>query len=532
MASFGGFGGGVVGGAVVKLVLDDSQFKSGLAAAKGETEAASSTMGKFGGAAKTAFTIAATGAVLFGKSSVQAFMESQKVTAELANTIAQMPQLAGETTQAFQEQATALQNLTGYQDEEILSADNVLARFKLTGDQIRKAIPIVLDYARATGTDVASAAQNIGKALLGNTRALKTVGIEFTATGNTARDFNTILGDLQAKIGGTASTFGKTMAGQLEIAKAKIDDLQEAIGGGLAPVLTVVASLVGNFVTDLQALPGPLQAIVLGLGAAALAVKAFGQSLIANPEVAVWIASIVVALEDLHIAVGILKGDTSEVQKFLEVASGADLGVDVLNRALGRTGAVAGEAARGMVQAGIAADNAGAFAKSSSAYFQNLAAAHRASAAASRDEFLAETTLAGGLVGVEAAASTVQKGEQDLAKLRQQGKQGTMEYKDAVLSQQQAVLSLAGAVQQYQADNAKSPATTASALRALEALGAKYGLTKGQVDALAASARGAITDINGIGSALNNLHDKDVHIHVITTYSSTGAPGSAGGQQG
>ncbi|HXJ66095.1 MAG TPA: hypothetical protein VNN79_20225, partial [Actinomycetota bacterium] len=234
MGLFGGALGGVVGGATVKLFLDKSQFEAGLAQARGETEAGATTMGKFSGAAKAAFATAGVAVVAFGASSVKAFMESQQVTAEFQNTLSQMPKLAGQTTDAFQAQATALEHLTGFQDEEVLSADNVLARFSLTADQMKQAIPIVLDYARATGQDATSAAQSIGKALLGNTRALKTVGIDYKVTGNAATDFSNILGALNNKVGGTANTFGKTLAGQIEIAKAKLDDFKETVGGFIA----------------------------------------------------------------------------------------------------------------------------------------------------------------------------------------------------------------------------------------------------------------------------------------------------------
>jgi hypothetical protein len=261
MALFGG-GAGLVGGATVRLFLDDSNFKGKLAAAEAETKAASGTMSKFGGVAKQAFLIGGVAAGAFAVSSIKAFMESEEVMAQFNNTLSMMPKLAGETAQAFQEQATALQALTGYQDEEIISADNVLARFKLTGDEIRSAIPVILDYARAMHTDVPTAAGVVGKALLGNTRALKAVGIEFTATGNTAKDFDTILGKLQGKVGGAAEAFGGTMAGQLEIAKAKFNDAQEAVGKALIPALTKLLGVITPLIPAVSFLADNLLVLV------------------------------------------------------------------------------------------------------------------------------------------------------------------------------------------------------------------------------------------------------------------------------
>jgi len=234
------FGGGLVGGATVKLFLDDSQFRSGLAAAEGETRAASGTMGKFGNAAKAGFAVAAAGAVAFAAQSLKAFMESERVMAQFESTLSMMPQLAGETSAAFEEQAHALQDLTGFQDEAIIGADTILARFELTGNQIRDAIPIVLDFARATGRDVPAAAEAIGKALLGNTRALKDVGIEYTRTGDRGADFNAILDLMTAKVGGSAEAFGTTLAGKMDIANAKLDDFKENVGAFLGSQLLLL----------------------------------------------------------------------------------------------------------------------------------------------------------------------------------------------------------------------------------------------------------------------------------------------------
>src|SRR6266508_955648 len=106
---------------VVLVTANTTQFQSGITQAEASTS-------KFATAAKVGFAIAAVAAVKFVADSVESYHEHQKVLLELQTTIANSPKLIGASTKAFEEQATALQNLTGFQDEEILKADAVLGR--------------------------------------------------------------------------------------------------------------------------------------------------------------------------------------------------------------------------------------------------------------------------------------------------------------------------------------------------------------------------------------------------------------------
>lgn len=262
----GSLGGGVgsIGRASVDLVLNAQQYNAALAGAEVETAAATKSMQAaqtgLSKAATTAWTVAGIAVAAFVASSVKAAIDAEQVLAKLNAAV-------DGTTAAYQAQATALQDVTGFQDELILSADTVLTRFKLTEDQIQQAIPTILDYARATGKDVPDAAKAVGKALIGNTRALKEVGITFTATGRRGEDFAAILDLLNAKVGGTAEAFGKTTAGQLAIANARFDDVKETIGAELLPVIVELTQIGA----DLAEVIGPI--LVDALDAAVKAIQ-------------------------------------------------------------------------------------------------------------------------------------------------------------------------------------------------------------------------------------------------------------------
>lgn len=230
---------------VVLVTANTSQFQSGVAKAETSTS-------KFATAAKVGLAIAAVAAVKFVADSVEAYNEHQKVLLELQKTIDGSPKLIGASTAAFEKQATALQNLTGVQDEEILQADAILGRFGLTADQLNAVTPLVLDYAQATGQDAATAATTLGKGLLGNTRALKALGISFTATGKTGQDFHDIMALVESKVGGLAEAYGQTLPGQLAIAEAKFDDVKETVGKAVIPILSKLLDLVKPLIGVLQ----------------------------------------------------------------------------------------------------------------------------------------------------------------------------------------------------------------------------------------------------------------------------------------
>jgi len=224
-------------------------------------------MSAFGVAARLGFAAAGVAALAFAAKSVKSYQEHQVAINQLQNVLKNSPKLASATTAEFEKQATALQKLTGFQDEEILAADTVLARFNLTAKQLHEVTPLVLDYARATGKDANEAAGLIGRALLGNARALKLVGINFKATGDTAKDTAKIMDLLRGKVGGTAEAFGKTAVGKVAILKAEFDDFQEVVGKLVTDALVPVIGFMNKFLGVINVLPGPIRAgVVITVG--------------------------------------------------------------------------------------------------------------------------------------------------------------------------------------------------------------------------------------------------------------------------
>jgi hypothetical protein len=179
------------------------------------------------------------------------WIEQRRIQRQVAQTIKTTGGVAGLTAQEIYEMASALQSVTNYGDEVILTGQNILLTFKNIGKDIFPEVTeIMLDMAATMGTDLKSAAVQLGKALNDPKRglsALTRVGVTFTDkqkelvkslvdSGKSAEAQLIILRELQFEFGGAA----KAAAVTKKQFKNVFGDLQEEIGGvidfGLEPM--------------------------------------------------------------------------------------------------------------------------------------------------------------------------------------------------------------------------------------------------------------------------------------------------------
>lgn len=210
--------------------------------------------------------VAAAGAVVaFGVSSVKSFEESENSLAQLNATLKSTGGVAGVTADAAVDLANAMQRVTKYSDEEVLSAENLLLTFtNISKDIFPDATKIVLDMSTALGQDLKSSSIQVGKALqdpiLGVT-ALRRVGVNFSEkqqdviknlveTGRAAEAQKLILKELQTEFGGSAIAAGNTFAGKLAILKNQFDELKETIGKTLVEAITPWMQRLAEFVAS------------------------------------------------------------------------------------------------------------------------------------------------------------------------------------------------------------------------------------------------------------------------------------------
>jgi hypothetical protein len=235
------------------------------------TERTGKKAGKLGPAMKAGMAAAGVAVVGFAKSSVSAFVEAEQSSARLDDALKKFPATADRSRESFDKLNSALAKKTTFDDDATASGQAVLAQFKLTGAEIQQLTPLLQDYAAKTGKDMPTAAQDLGKALLGQGKALKNIGINFKDTGSTAGNFDQLMGGLRTQVGGFAETEGKTAAGQAKILGNQFGELQEEVGSKLVPILTDLAGKlmdVLEFVQKNKKIIVPLVGVLGGFAAA------------------------------------------------------------------------------------------------------------------------------------------------------------------------------------------------------------------------------------------------------------------------
>ena len=236
---------------------------------------ASKTLGNIGKSignmsAKSAITGASL--VAFGATSIKAFSESEAAQLKLNDAFEKFPTLAGTSVDSLNKLNNEMQKKTRFDDEAFANAEATLAQYKITGQQLKDLTPLVADFAAKTGKDLPEAAELVGKALLGQGRGLKAVGINFTDTGNIAGNFTQIMGGLRSQVGGFAEKEGQTAAGKAAILKNQFGELQETVGGLLVPALSSVVGALTPIIEGFNSLPKPVRNATLLIAGTATAI--------------------------------------------------------------------------------------------------------------------------------------------------------------------------------------------------------------------------------------------------------------------
>jgi hypothetical protein len=228
-----------VGAINVTMGLDSSKFKAALGQAQGLTTS-------FSGMAKMALGGIAAGFSLgaivneMGKA-YKAAEEAITIEKQLNATLMATGYAAGLTQDQLINMASAMQDLTGENDEVIKSAENILLTFRnINADIFPETLQLSQDMATTMGQDLNSAILQVGKALndpIKGMTALSRMGVAFTQqqkdqiktlvqSGQAHKAQAVILNELKNEFGGAAQA-SKTYSQQTT---NDTDDLREELG--------------------------------------------------------------------------------------------------------------------------------------------------------------------------------------------------------------------------------------------------------------------------------------------------------------
>jgi hypothetical protein len=210
----------------------------------GQSDRTTSSVSKLGGAIRALAGALAIGAAF--RAVIRNTIEQERVTAQLDQTLRSTGRYTEELSQGLQDYASALQNVTTFGDEAIIASQSLLLTFTQIGEEaFPRAQEAVLNVATAMGTDLKSAAVQVGKALndpiLGLT-ALSRSGITFSESqkdiikqmvevGDVAGAQSMILDELETQFGGSARAARDTLGGALQSLSNTFGDLLEGKQG-------------------------------------------------------------------------------------------------------------------------------------------------------------------------------------------------------------------------------------------------------------------------------------------------------------
>lgn len=186
------------------------------------------------------------------KDSVDEFLEMDRNVRQLQNTLKNVgvPEAfdrISDSANRLAKQFTYLDN-----DEIIKSFNQLIVYGKLTEKQMNELIPVIIDFAAASGQTLEGATSTVIKALEGNGKALKEYGINMRDAKTTTEAFGLIMTQLKPKVDGVGKAFADSSAGGIATAKQDFKDLKEEVGEGLIPALNFLLRVLSDVVNGFK----------------------------------------------------------------------------------------------------------------------------------------------------------------------------------------------------------------------------------------------------------------------------------------
>jgi hypothetical protein len=209
---------------------------------------------------------------------IDAYGLQEKAEKKVEQAIISTGKAAGFTAEQLKKQATELQKLTLFGDEEILNrvTAQLLTFTNITQDNFLRTQKVALDLATVLDGDLQSASIMLGKALndpVANLSALGRAGIQFSddqkdvvkqlvATNQLYEAQSIILEELERQYGGQAEAMATTGTGAIKQFNNLIGDSTEKVGelitSGMLPFIKHLSEIVSNLNNASPALTGTI----------------------------------------------------------------------------------------------------------------------------------------------------------------------------------------------------------------------------------------------------------------------------------
>jgi hypothetical protein len=237
--------------------------------------------------------------------------DAEKSQAKLKSVFDSTGAAAFTSIEALQEHQKALAEATTFDDDAVAEAQAALLRFgTIAGEQFTGATEAAADLAAFMETDIASAADQLGRALADPEKGmdrLRRSGIilsdeqrelvrSFTEVGDVASAQQVILDAISASLGNVAEDIAATDAGKLQQAMVQLGEAGEALGTFILPVFASVAGFLKDMAVGFQQLDPAIQQFIVIVG---------GIAVVLGP-VLLLISAMIPAIAAIGVAIGLI----------------------------------------------------------------------------------------------------------------------------------------------------------------------------------------------------------------------------------
>jgi hypothetical protein len=225
----------------LSILADVDDLKKKLDTGSKEVEGFGGKLEKFGKAAAAAFAVAAAAAAAYaGKlaiEGVKAAIEDEAAQNRLANALRNVTGATNDQIKSVEEQITKMSLANGIADDQLRPAFQRLAT--ATGDlsTANKSLSLALDISAATGKDLNTVANALGKAYEGNTSSLARLGIGLSTAEIKTLGLDGTMNQLAKTFQGAATNQANTLEGQIKRLQVAFDEAKESVGAALLPTL-------------------------------------------------------------------------------------------------------------------------------------------------------------------------------------------------------------------------------------------------------------------------------------------------------
>jgi hypothetical protein len=194
------------------------------------------TTKKLAGAAGIAYGASAITA--YGKAAVKAFADDEKAALRLNRAVENLG--IGFANPAIADYIANLEKSAAVADDILRPAFQGLLTTTGSLVQSQKLLNDAITISRASGIDLATVTEDLGKGYVGITRGLSKYNTGLTRAELTSKSFNEILGVILKRSAGAAEDYLGTTAYKFDVLSVATSNASEIIGGGLVDAFALV----------------------------------------------------------------------------------------------------------------------------------------------------------------------------------------------------------------------------------------------------------------------------------------------------